>query len=510
MLEFLRKNAALSSLLFLAWVPLLWRLALYWQSNAQYQYGWLVAPAVAYLLWQRWLGRPEPQAGRHALAGTLLVCSLILFAPLWLVLAANTDWRPFCWILALAVISLTLSLIELKGGRAWSLHFGWPLLLIATAIPWLSFVEGFVVKNLMFAVADVTVFLLDLLGVPARQVGILIEVRGGLLGVEEACSGVRSLQAALTAALLLGELYRLSTKRRLALVGVGLGAAIFFNIIRALLLTLAASGGGSAAVDRWHDPAGFSILTACLVLLWIVAARWQSEEPLELSGKLSPAFRLRPLGLWLGSLWLGLVLTGTELWYRSADHLAGEALHVRWPKTASGFGFDDIPEETAAEMGSDIGQSAHWTGREGHLWLMFYFYWPPGSDTSQLLARQHRPEVCLPAVGTTMTARRSPVTIRKNGESIVFRAYTFERYGQPLQVYYTRWEQRPLAGGTRSGGRSLQHDRLQSVWERRRRFGQQLVEVAIAGLSDAAAADALLADRLPELLYIKQPDPARL
>jgi hypothetical protein len=71
---------------------------------------------------------------------------------------------------------------------------------------------------------SVTVELLNLFHFPAVQHGNVIEVRTGFLGVDEACSGIRSLQATLMVSLFLGELYRASWIRRAILILIGVAA----------------------------------------------------------------------------------------------------------------------------------------------------------------------------------------------------------------------------------------------------------------------------------------------
>jgi hypothetical protein len=53
-----------------------------------------------------------------------------------------------------------------------------------------------------------------------------------VLGIDEACSGVRSLQATLMVSLFLGEIHRLKIGARVALVAIGFGAAFLTNIGR--------------------------------------------------------------------------------------------------------------------------------------------------------------------------------------------------------------------------------------------------------------------------------------
>jgi hypothetical protein len=58
-------------------------------------------------------------------------------------------------------------------------------------------------------VAGSAVEVLGWVGVPAAEQGNLIEIAAGTVNVNEACSGVRSLQSSFMAALFLGEPCRL-------------------------------------------------------------------------------------------------------------------------------------------------------------------------------------------------------------------------------------------------------------------------------------------------------------
>ena len=93
----------------------------------------------------------------------------------------------------------------------------------------------------------------------------------GGVGIDEACSGIRSFQATLMISLFLGELYALSVRRRALCVLAGFGLAFVFNVGRTLLLTEVASAKGIGAIASWHDPAGVTILVACFLSVWALA-----------------------------------------------------------------------------------------------------------------------------------------------------------------------------------------------------------------------------------------------
>jgi exosortase/archaeosortase family protein len=83
----------------------------------------------------------------------------------------------------------------------------------------------------------------------------------------------------------MGELYRLRLLPRAALVAIGLGLAFTFNVVRTLLLTWQAEKEGMGAIDKWHDPAGYSMAIACFICLWalavLAARKWGSGQKAE-------------------------------------------------------------------------------------------------------------------------------------------------------------------------------------------------------------------------------------
>ena len=225
-----------------------------------------------------------------------------LYLPTRLIEEANPEWRLVSWALALEVVGITLLVGRCFGGSVFRCFgetvFRWtgvsvgrwgggavsealkhcsteilvfPVCFFLVAVPWPTFIEAPVVQGLMRANAAVTVGLIGALGIPAIQHGNVIEVATGMVGIDEACSGIRSLQATLMISLFLGELYRLSLARRLVCVGAGVALSFVFNVSRTSLLTLVAASQGVAAIASWHDPAGITILVWCFVLLWFLA-----------------------------------------------------------------------------------------------------------------------------------------------------------------------------------------------------------------------------------------------
>src|SRR5256714_13812478 len=256
----------------LIWFELINQLKPEWWLNPQYNYGLIVPCLALYLFWKRWRIRPAPEPpAMRALAVVFILLSAALFLPIRFLSEANPDWRLLSWLLALVVAAISLSFIYLAGGRAWLRHFAFPVLFFLVAVPWPVRIEQLVIQDLMRIVTAINVTLLQLAGVPALQHGNVIEVGSGFIGIEEACSGVRSLQATLMVSLFLGELYSFRISRRVVLVVIGALLAFICNVVRTAILVWVGTTKGIKAIDAWHDPAGLTILVICKFGLWLAS-----------------------------------------------------------------------------------------------------------------------------------------------------------------------------------------------------------------------------------------------
>lgn len=421
----------------------------------------------------------------------LISAGALAFLPTWLLAQPNPDWRLVNWLMATEVFAFSLGFAALLGGAAWARHFAVPVCLILLAVPWPSGPEADIIGGLMRAVAGVTVAVLNLFGVPALQHGNLIEIRAGMLGVDEACSGVRSLQATLMAAVALGELYRFSALHRFILLLVSIGVAFFTNAGRAFLLAWNAAHEGIEAVSQWHDPAGFSVMTICFVLVWGAAAviGRNLEEPKPTRN--IPPPHLIPRAAMIGlAVWLGAVLVVTEFWFRSAAaHTQGAPTwNFLWPEAATvGEDLREVPIAPAAGemLRFDEGRGVSWTDEESSRWLVYHLRWIAGPSRSRILARMHRPEHCLPSTGWQLAQERPTLHIPVGDVTLPFRALRFTQGERNVHVWFCTVQDH---GSTAE--ESARWSSFQAVLRRERRLGQQVLEVALFSPISGPDADA--------------------
>jgi exosortase len=474
----------------------------YWEVNPQYSFGWLVPPLAAILFYRRWRGRPCPTAVSGGLATGLLVVAALAFLPTWLLLQPNPDWRLATWALATVYAATGLLLLYFLGGSAWVKYFAFPVLFLLTAIPWPFDLEYPVVQGLMRAVAGVTVEVLSWFNIMALQHGNLIEVRTGTIGVDEACSGIRSLQGTLMASLFLGEFYWLRTGKRALLALAGIVLALLCNVGRALFISCVAAKNGLDAISRWHDPAGFTILTICLIAVALIAQLLGPNAGPDSPAGADLRAHALPRGLFTTvSVWLLLSMAATEGWYRM--HEGGEKLtwSLRWPETRPAFTNLPVPERARDFLLYDEGRSASWRQPDGTLWSMYFFRWNSGSSRSRVVPRSHRPDICLPAAGYTLEEDCGTRIIETKGIRLPFQSYRFRKDGLDVRVFSCVWQDRskaaPLEVAEHEWNRLAG---LAFVLRGERNMSQQILEIAIYGYDSQDAAERALRTELEGMI----------
>jgi len=506
----------------LLWLDLCRLLSSQWESREQYAYGWFVPVFAAILLWRRWTDRPVVAPDQEGdsmprstasflLAGVMLLLTLS-FLPLRVLYEINLDWPLLSWLYAGIVVAATLYAFFLAGGQTWVKHFAFPVALILVAVVWPYRIEKGLTQGLMRVVANVTVELLGWIDIPALQRGNLIELSTGTLGVDEACSGVRSFQSSLMAALVMGELYRFRFIPRLALVLCGITLGFCFNVVRTLLLSWQANANGLSAVDKWHDPAGMTIAVACFFSLWVLAIlirRWTSE-PDSVSRDHSasrlgsvPRRYLLALGLW------SLACVGaTEAWYRL--HASKSDSGPRWsavlPTNNATFKAIQLPPRSVRLLQNDSGATGSWGEGDGSEWTAFFLRWNATSASSIFRARQHRPDVCLPASGLSLVEDGGLELFKAQQFTLPFHKYTYQSGGTVLYVFFCQWED----GAKRQSGlaNTEQGGRIKAAWDGHRVLGQQNLELILTGYHSLAEAAEAVRKRLPALIVTQTSSPS--
>jgi len=379
--------------------------------------------------------------------GAMLLCATLL-------VLSDTRWKlvPFCWP-ALVGIGLWLLCAPIPPGA-------YSRLIVALQL--------MVTEHVMTA--------LHLLGIVATQQGNIIELATTQVGIEEACSGVRSLISCVFAGFFFSASLVRQTWARVLIIGLSAPLALVMNFLRSLALTLMAN----AEMDitgTLHDVTGFAVLGITAALLSGLAILLDRPAPETLqptdSAKSSdqvppprnqparpPALRrfsnLDMPGL-VSGLGLACLLTLSfivltrpptvttqqpDLLELLPSRVAGWQVNVN-PKLYQFSGVlqtENLAERTYRRRTED--------GRDLQL-TIYLAYWKPGSTSVSQVA-MHTPDACWPGSGWTLvedgTRPREALRLANAHSLPTAEARHFKNGNYPQYVWFWHlYDGRPIA-----------------------------------------------------------------
>ena len=509
--DIIAASLALGALWLLTWS----QQCLEWQVNPLYSYGWAIPVLAGYLLLERFRDAAAP---RQAALGWLPALALPLLAvalvPLRVVHEANPDWVRINWLVTACALASSFAVLAAWGGWRWSWHFAFPLFFTLTALPWPVWAEEALTQGLMQVNTLCSAEALSLCGIPALAQGNTIAIGHTVVDVEEACSGIRSLQTAFMMSLFLGEFYRLGFLRRIVLVVSSFAVAYLLNMVRTITLTYVAGQSGPEALHRWHDPMGNFVMIGCIAGLWGLASLVaRGNRPHALAGGpgssllATPRLPIAPFAILL----LGIVAaeTTTRVWYGYHEATLPPPLRwsINWPRNAADFQATPFDEITVKLLKFTAGERGGWTDPEGVRWNIFFLRWDPGR-VSKFLAASHYPTVCFPASGLQLVQSNGILPIAQGPLTIAFRTYIFERGGERYYVFHGLVEERPSVNNEKIDYRQVAGDeRIASALAGNRNLGQRVLGITICGVPDFDSAVATLRRSLPSLVRLEISNP---
>ncbi len=282
---------------FLAFVA--WDQSHWWRVKEDYSFGWLVPVFVGFVVYDRWpkitaaaaacAAPASPRAAgwqkwllRLALGGTL-TCGVLLFLLGSFYRAGAGTSQPGTLAITLGAIGILLPLLLLNApepgpGAAAKAGLGddarvrltalfvFPVVVWLVSAPMVSAVESQLNLFLLRKVVTVVAFVFDTLGLAIEQQGNVLVLPNGSVGVEDACSGIRSLTGCLFAGSFLAAVFLDRLWQKVALVGAAMIFAFLTNLLRSLFLTGWAYRYGSRAIEGTvHDAAGYAVLGLTVV-----------------------------------------------------------------------------------------------------------------------------------------------------------------------------------------------------------------------------------------------------
>lgn len=260
-------------------------------AKTDWQFCLLVPPLVGWLVWLRRDDlRRMPWQGDWV--GVLPLGAGMFFY--WIGYKANTGYPGF-----LAVQFVLAGMVLLVAGRAWmrSLFFAWLFLFFSWPMQPL---EDSLASPLRPKTAAMAASLLNLVGIPALSEGSALQsaadnTSGTQIGdafsldVDAKCSGINSLFALMMISALLGYLALKQPRSRLILFACAIPLAVVGNVVRLLLLVAGTLMFGSEfAVGRrlgehqemslYHMFAGFTVFGVALAGMFALCVLFEGRE----------------------------------------------------------------------------------------------------------------------------------------------------------------------------------------------------------------------------------------
>jgi exosortase len=246
-----------------SWLALAWLVSKaqwYWNHKPDMHFGWIVLGLSAFAVWDQWKNLPAPKFVLKWLVFLLAILGSGLLFLVQIYTAAFGTSPAVLFGLCIGVFAICAANVYYLFGYEGIRFFRFPLLFLLVALPLPSAIQNPVVGGLQSGVTAVNVETLRLIGIPAERVGNLIHLPNGTVGIDEACSGIRSLQSTIMATLFIGYFTFKRRGLQAVLLASGILLAFVGNLGRSLYLSVTANSKGLQAVEQLHDSAGWSIL----------------------------------------------------------------------------------------------------------------------------------------------------------------------------------------------------------------------------------------------------------
>ena len=337
----------------------------------------------------------------------LVVVGGVVFLPGWFVLLQVGPRQILLWWELLSVIVATSGLILALHGTQTLRAFRFPLLFPLFALP----VPGRIMAPVQIVLQDATTWLaangLSLCGVSVERSGFVLALPSGVLGVVEACSGIRSVSALVAIAVFMSHVRGFGFFRGVFAIALSVPIIVFVNGLRVIGTGLTQEWIGKDYIDGvWHDTLGIAMVLLGLALVSgltaILAPKRNEAVPATIAIRPTTARRTLAIAtIVLGvAIGIGIALCFVPSYAKSAG--GGLPLATvppaieRWTGKAK-----EIDPAVTTALGCDTVVYRLYTdgiGNEAHVWIV---YW----SSANAVRDYHHPDVCWPNRGFNQASR---------------------------------------------------------------------------------------------------------
>lgn len=461
-----------------------WHLWPEWRQNPDLSHGFFMPAVFLLLLYDsRASGTPRWIASGR---GSLAALTALLLGSLLALFVSGLYAATLGWSHAVVNFTLTASLVLLLGAGLvglsadsvrilplnWNATVSLALWLLSAPLPTGTYAR--LTLNLQLWVSENVLRVLHLIGIAALRHGNVIELAQGRVGIEEACSGVRSLISCVFAGLFFSATLVHRPWARALLIVLSVPLAIGMNFIRSLTLTLLANRGVDIA-GAWHDATGFGVLAltaAMLAGLALFLERREKKSPAAAPSTLSSSAPSPPLPApgspratlaaqhSLRTLAAGVILAATLIAFfvfNTRPTLHRDApppnLYAVLPATVPGWAVETTNDlyQFSALLQTDVLAQRTYVKRaadNSRIQVTIYAaYWSPGQASVSSVA-SHTPDACWPGTGwaavTPAPPNIVPVTAGRTLAPPEYRLFQSGNFPQHVWFWHL-FDGRPIA-----------------------------------------------------------------
>ena len=405
-----------------AWFSLFSRIHLWWNEASYYTHGYSV-PILTMVLFFR-IHRPN-RGNKPTNQSSFKFFPLLALAYISSRFIVEPDpfWRLPLWIELLALSACTGLLIRESKICLPTKKLALLTLYLCTCLPWPASLESAVIFGMSQWISAITSELLLICGYPAVQMGTLILVDQQEISINNACSGIRSLQNLISFALFFSLYYRHSLIRSGCCLFFAFCLVVLFNSLRALTLSLVSLEWGDSILNDWHDTIGNFYICASFFCLFFISWFLSGEEDDKRESK-------RPLNM--NSIQLPKVVSISFI----LTVILAESLVYGWFSVyrKNPFEFDwfvkDGPHVSPLDEGVrevlqfDFGHRQKIELSQGYAADVVYFGYNESSAAASLCSRNHPPDYCMAYAGLSLVETYAPLRAKIGEQTLQFLHYT--------------------------------------------------------------------------------------
>jgi exosortase len=233
-----------------------------WWTLPEAGHGLLLAPVAIWLAWRAGIS-PDAKPSR-AVGTVILVFAVVVRCAAGLAAELFTMRGS----MVIALVGLTTYQFGVRQVIRWWL----PFVLVCLSIPLPELITQALALPLQFKASQMGAALLEMRSVPVRLAGNVIQLPGRELFVTEACSGLRSLTALVSMAVLMGALLLRTPAARVALLLLAIPVAVVINGVRVFLIGFLVYYVSPALGEGFmHETEGWLLFLVSLAVLSAMA-----------------------------------------------------------------------------------------------------------------------------------------------------------------------------------------------------------------------------------------------